>query len=317
MNTKNSLLLSALVILGTTLGVSQTQAEMGRAPAGATDFYLSVFGGYVYQDAPDVNAYTTAMGTVRHALAVQDGGFVGVDLGFILGQDVVPFGLDNARIETSFSTNIFDDDKDSQPAAVITSVDGLINAVSVPASATQEREVFDGSIALKGEIGRSEVVDLTAALEFFVRHSEDKSAHSVGGAFASRNAKVDGWYYGAMVALQPEFQLGNGLSFATDFAAGLYVLDGSGRFSDNFGITQAVSDSRTDVGFRGRLGGALKAAVASGITASLFGVVDYWSDTGFADMPIGAAPVRPARVGLDGLTEAKAGARLTIALGGD
>ncbi|MCP5084736.1 MAG: hypothetical protein GY948_23870 [Alphaproteobacteria bacterium] len=311
----------AAALLWAMLGLTQAQAEMGKAPQGATDFYVSAFGGYVYQDGPEVNAYATAMSTIFHAFAVQDGGLVGVDLGFILGPDVSPFGLENARIESSFSTNIFDDDKENRNGARLMSVDGIFPRFGPgqPAGATQKREVYDGTIALKGEVGQSEVVDLTGALEFFVRRSEDKSRHFILGGGTWRSASVDTWYFGTMVAIQPEFQFGNGLSFATDFAAGVYVLDADGKFADNFGFgaVPSVSDSRTNVGFRGRLGGALKAAVASGVTASVFGVVDYWSDTAFADMGTGALVFDPSKVGLDGLSEAKVGARVTIALGGN
>ena len=52
--------------------------------------------------------------------------------------------------------------------------------------ATQEAEVFDGSIALKGHVGRSAAVDLTGSMELFVRHNETKSA----GRFQLAPAKL-------------------------------------------------------------------------------------------------------------------------------
>ncbi len=291
---------------------------MGKAPVGATAFYLSVFGGYVYQDAPDVAGPLSVATLLPQQGAVQDGGFVGLDLGYILAPDVSPFGWESARIETSFSTNIFSDDKTAASAlSALIRVDGSGLSFGSPSGAKHERQVYDGSIALKGEIARSAVVDLTGSLEFFVRSSEDKTASFSAAVFTTttQSANVESQYYGTMLALQPEFRFGEGLSFATDFGIGLYVADGNGKFATGGAFPASASDSQTDVGFRGRLGGALKAALAKRVTASLFGTVNYWSDTAYAVMPQVVGP--SAKLGLAALTEAKVGARVTIALGGN
>lgn len=308
-------LVTAFTLLWATLGISDVNAEMGKAPAGASGFYMSAFGGYVYQDAPATQGYVTNMAPTL--ISTQDGGFVGADLGFILGPDVSPFGLDNARIETTFSTNIMSDDKASafRPLAALSSVTGFTEiAVNSTATNRQETEIFEGSVALKGEVASGQVVDLTSAFEVFIRSQEDKTLSTTLSGLTQRSSDVDGLYIGALVALQPEFDLGAGLSFVGDFGVGFYVVDARGTIQSSFGPVTRVSDKRTDLGFRGRLGGALKAQLAGGVTASLFGTVDYWSDT-----PVVAPQVFmvPANLALEGLTEAKAGARLTIALGGN
>ena len=162
MRTTNSLLIAAMAFFSSGLGLSEAHAEMGKAPAGATDVYLSVFGGYVYQDGPAVNAYTSAPELDPLAFAVQDGGFAGAGLGFILDDSIAPFGLENARIEASFSTHIFDSDGETRNGARLESVDdtSVVGNSDIPARASQKREVYDGVIALKGEIDASEAFDL-------------------------------------------------------------------------------------------------------------------------------------------------------------
>ena len=322
MNLGKSAIVGALALFWSVAGISQAQAEMGNAPAGASNIYLSVFGGYVYQDAAKVNVVDpNAGGAPGLFVAVKDGGFAGLDLGFMLGPDVSPFGLENARIEGTFSANIWSDETKRGAGGLLLDVAGLgsINSGGAPTTAAQKAEIFDGSGALKGHVGRSAAVDLTGSIEFFVRHSETRSAGGfpmIRGDPFVRNANVESWYAGAMLALQPEFLLGNGLSFAADFGAGFYVVDARGKFSSTlFGNTVSVSDSRTALGFRGRMGGALKAALSDSVTASLFGTVNYWSDAPTAVFPSPAFAT--AKVGLDGLMEAKFGARVTVALGGN
>ncbi len=329
MRVKKGFATLGLALLGHVFGASVATAEMGSLPTGADGFYFSFFGGGVHQNAPEVVAYDRIFfppaipaGLIASpkSVASQDGGFAGIDLGFLLGDGVLPFGIQNARLEATFSANIFDDGKISNPGGAIGTnnsiqyVDGSGNVASAitPISAVQKTEVYDGSLSLKGELARAEVVDLTSSLELFVRAREDTTKTSLGVTF--RNADVDSWYFGTLIALQPEFKLGNGLSFATDFGAGVYVADADANFAMNLGPVQQLSDKETKVGFRGRLGGALKAEVAQGVAASLFGTVNYWSDMAYARMP-GATDRSPSRVAFDSLIEAKFGARLSVALG--
>lgn len=313
---------AVIAITWAIFNVSQAQAERGEAPEGATGFYLSLFGGYVYQDAPRTLGFRTGMGLITNTFVPQDGGFVGGDLGYILGTNDAPFGLKNTRIEFTFNTNVLSDDGDSRfTGGAISSVDGTAigGSAGFVTAHKHSQKVFDGSIALKGEMATGEVVDLTTGLEFFVRSREDKLTSSVFSGGLVNNLALDAWYFGTMAAIQPEFKLGNGLTFATEFAAGVYVVDSDGAFTDNFGTGNgSISDSRTSAGFRGRLGGALKASLANNITASVFGVVNYWSDVAHVVMADrnGAFGV-PTRIGSQGATEAKVGARLTIAFGGD
>ena len=107
----------------------------------------------------------------------------------------------------------------------------------------------------------------------------------------------------------PDFRL------VADFGAGIYVLDAKGsiNFSSLAFASQAVSDKENKIGFRGRVLGGLKFALSQSVSASVFGGIDYWSETPYAALPV-TFPAPAARLRTDDLIEVKAGVSILMAL---
>ncbi|MCZ6772811.1 MAG: hypothetical protein O7G83_12670 [Proteobacteria bacterium] len=249
---------------------------------------------------------------------VMNGAFGGVTLGLFLNPGSMPFRLHNPRFEASFGLSGFDDDTVTTATGGVRDVDGVPGVfAALPATSRQKRETFDGSIALKGEVRHGADGDLTVALESFIRNSDDETLSKCCPAGGIRSADINSWFYGLMLAVQPEVSLGARLSLVADLGAGVYLVDGDGKFSSTpVVVTTTISDNKQKLGFRGRAMIGLKLAHEAGVTTTLFGGIDYWNNVPFANMPSIATGNFLSHVGFDQLIELKAGARVTIPFAG-
>ena len=159
------------------------RAEMGKAPSGSNGIYASIFGGYIHSDGPDTLGHTVVPGT-NVFFAVDDGGFVGGSLGYVIGSETPSgfLGLSNVRVEASFSGLFFADDNGSAPLGNLARLDG-VNAAAVPVDTEQEREVYDGSLAVKGDVHLSGAVSVTTGLEIFCATVAMKHSRRVPALF--------------------------------------------------------------------------------------------------------------------------------------
>ena len=281
--------------------------------------YFTLFGGYVNSDGTATPGHGgPGFGPLPAFLfEAEHGGFGGVTAGFVF-EHVMPLGLKNFRIETSFAVSIFDDDEASTPLGSIHDLDATNSVVDRSTVSRQSRHVYDWSIAFKGDREMSSELGGAIALELFFRHSEDRTTATDVSLGPFRNHDVDGFFFGAMAVVQPEYMLTPSLSLVADLGAGIYGVNADARSIANvvFGVRR-FNDSEATVGFRGRANGGLRFNATDSVSITLYGGVDYWSDVPVAnqDRRFGAPAFLPA-VKFKDLVELEAGIALTFLLGG-
>lgn len=310
--------LSAMAFVGAGLALaSPAMAEMGTSPSEPGSMYFTAFGGYVNSDGTATPGHGRNVNTPNFLVEAEDGGFGGVTLGYVFGTPV-PFGLTNFRGEATFAVSGFSDDEISNPTGSILDLNGVSGVINFPVQSEQSRDVYDGSLALKGDMELGPDLGMSVGLEVFVRKSEDETT-AVNSAGNFRTHDVDALFYGAMVVVQPEFAITPSLSLVGDLGVGLYGVDAdvdSRSFVAATALTFADEDST--VGFRGRANGGLKFNATDSISLTVFGGVDFWSDVPVANQRRTQiiAPGVPPRTKFTDLVELKAGLSLTFVFGG-
>ena len=137
----------------------------------------------------------------------------------------------------------------------------------------------------------------------------------ITGAF--RNHDVDGFFGGVMAVVQPEYAFTPHVSFVADLGAGLYGVDAEARSITSLHPPLSFNDSDGTLGFRARAKGGFRFNATDAISLTLFGGIDWWSDVPVADQRrFFGPPGPPPSVKFVDLVELKAGATLTVVLGG-
>lgn len=326
-----------LAVAASTAGPTIALADMGTAPAGHKGVYVSGEGGYFYQDGGDVNGYgaSSSAGSVSDVhVSADDGWFAGGFIGYENGSPLfspLPF----TRVEGYFWFGTADDSvsDSAPPLADITlkTVDGATNVTggtiaSVSGRTTTERDTWEGGFKLEFDQPQGSTSTLTWVLNPFVRNAdEDTSTVVTGCCELHRNGSVETWMYGAVIAVEPEFWLTPGVAFVGRLGAGLYGYDSDADFrSYSIGLPSpdpfraSASDGDSGIGFRGQLGAGLKFKLGAAAFLETFAEADYFSDVATAQFSNSdPADGTPSRIEMDDLWELKAGARVTIGLGGN
>ncbi len=318
-------------IFGALLAPVQALADMGKAPVTAQSTYLSIEGGYLYQDGGDVNGYgiTPAPGTTLDVLVSPDSGwFAGGMVGYASQAPIVS-GLPFTRVEGYLLFGRTSDSvSDASPPLTdisLKSVDGLTNVTGGSSGRTSvDRDIAEGGFRLESDQALDATRSLTWVFQPFVRNSDEDTQTSVSGCCVlHRNGDVDTWMFGALVAVEPEFWLTPGVAFVGRLGVGLYGYDADGKFkSFSTGLPSpdpfaaAASDSESSVGFRGQLGAGLKFKLGAASFLETFAEADYFSDVGTAHFSnSNPTDATASHVEADDLWELRVGGRLTVGLG--
>jgi hypothetical protein len=314
-------LLGAVALGAAGLAVAApAMAEMGISPVGPGGMYLSLFGGYVSADGPETVGHLTVTGLTSGlhphvTVGAGDGGFVGGSAGYVLGGPAL-FGLENMRVEAGMAALLFEDDEIAAPPLswAIQDLDFDTGVVFQSVVSTQTREVYDYSIALKGDAVFDGALASALGIEVFLRQSADETSVTSTSSIYFRTHEVDALFYGAMAVLQPEYAVTEMVSLVADFGAGVYGVNAEAASATNIGAPLTFNDSGGAFGFRGRATGGIRLRALDGLVVTAFGGIDYWSDVPFADQSAVTFGQLPT-VAFDDLVELKAGLMLTWALG--
>ena len=339
----HSLVLAVTALTGAVV-FSPATADMGRAPAGPGEHYLSIEGGYLHQEGADVIGYGVAQSVTAPIFDVtvspSEGWFAGAMIGWDTGRQILPH-LPFTRIEGYALFGEVDESvSEDAPAGGFTalkSADGDPLVVGgIDGVTSIERRFVEGGLRFEGDSVRNEGGSLkdeqpverhsvTWVLNPFIRWTgEDHETVVSCICPATRSAEVDTLAYGAVLAMEPEFLLRPGVSLVGRAGIGLYGYSADGDFHSSSGaaapdpFASDFSDSESGIGFRGQLGAGLKFWLSQRSILDVFAEADYFSDIGTASMADNQpGNANSSQVATDDLWEVRLGARLTIGLDGD
>ena len=309
---------------------SPALADMGRAPVSLQGTYVSFEGGYLLHDADGVLGYgrsTVAGVTQDIEVSPRDGWFVGGTVGFV-NQGPLIAGLPFTRTElyglygrTESSTS------DTSPPLLDISLknDDATKLVTGGSSGSTsvERRFAEGGLRFESDSMTNATTSITWVVAPFIRWSgEDTDTIVTGCCDLRRNASVETWMYGVVVAAEPEIWLTSQVALVGRVGAGIYGFSADGDFRSSSTLPSpdpfaaALSSSDDGVGFRGQLGAGLKFKLTSAANLETFAEADYFSNVGTAqtanNQPVDTTA---SHTGTTDLWELRAGARLTIAVG--
>lgn len=343
MSRKQSLVLATLLLAGLPIATAAHGGDMGRAPVGPGGRYLSVEGGYLYQEGSDVIGHGVAhlySGSVTDVtVSPTDGWFAGAMLGWDTGRQILPH-LPFTRIEGYALFGEVDDSESSEYSAdsliLLKAADGdPLGFGAEFASTSVERRFVEGGLRFEGDSARSgggslkdeapvERHSVTWVLSPFVRWVGEETETAVTCPCpAVRSADVDTWAYGVLLAMEPEFLLRPGIALVGRGGIGVYGYDADGDFQSSSAAVPDVfaasfSDGEAGVGFRGQLGAGLKFWMSQRSILDVFAEADYFSDIGTAAMANNQPlDFTSSAVETEDLWEVRFGARLTIGLDGN
>lgn len=321
-------LLAAAATAATALTPGLAHADMGLAPAGPGDVYVSGEGGYLHQSGGDINVYGVSKtpGTVSDAtISPEDGWFAGVMGGYENGSPFVSF-LPFTRVELYvFGGETDDSRRDSAPPladVTLKSVDGGVNVTGgSQVHASAERRFVE--FGYRSEF--DQVVDsqrtITWSIWSFIRNAEESAdalCSNVCGV--QRSSDVDTWMFGNMLMMEPEYRITPGVALVGRLGVGLYSYDAEGKFRSSATgapppdpFKASVKDDDDGWGFRGALGGGVKFIFGPKTFLETYAEADYFSDVGTARFS-NSNPTdgTASRVETDDMWELRAGGRLTI-----
>jgi hypothetical protein len=306
-------------------------ADMGRAPVGSNGTYVSLEGGYLLQSSDGVLGYGTATGpgSVTDITVSPDSGwFAGGMIGFVNNGPLIA-GLPFTRTELyGFYGRANDSRSGTAPPFSGISLKNddasLLVDGGVSGSTSIERQTAEGGVRFEGDSQVNATTSLTWVLAPFVRwNGEDTNTVVVGCCNLLKDASVDTWMYGVVLAMEPEVALTSQVSFVGRLGAGIYGWSAGGAYHSYSTLPKpdpfaaALSDSDSGVGFRGQLGAGLKFKLGPAMNLETFAEADYFSDTGTARLS-NAQPgdITQSHTGSTDLWDLRAGARVTIGLGG-
>ncbi len=325
-----SIILTSIAVLGLLLSPLQTaQANDGT--------YVSVWGGYFYTDAPEVEGFSQNLVgggfplIQDFPLDAEEGGFFGASF----GTPIDPTSLFFKHIEVYFEGLITEKDKQAfaDPSGITYTQfgfsDGIIAAV-IPsvASAELEREryEFGANLSLGNQMPNFGPLNLVATV-FGGFGNEDVFVHHFipgAGIFDTSKSDLDWQFYGLLLGTDATIPVSTSLDLILRGAAGIYYFDADADFvstSDFASRNFQTSDSDNDFGFRGKLSAELRAKLSQDIVVSLFGGVDYWSDVPYSELTDSSTFLFstgvPAHIDTDDVLDVKAGIKVTVSLDGN
>ncbi len=291
---------------GCSLAWSAAVADMGTAPGGPGSVYGSIDASYVNTNAP------SAFKGASRDIEADDGFRLGGSLGVVLSEEVM--GLATERIEVRGSlTKYFLNNSIAGTTSINSSATGL--PVVIVGLTDMDQRVTRGDLefSFKGDVALGDGAALTLGVTPFFQHvgTSSRIVGTVAGAAPIFTASSDAASYGAMLTVQPELQLRGGFAVVGDLSVGAYGYNGWGFFTDILGTP--VSSNISGVGFRGRGMAGLKLGFAEGVTATLFGGAEYWSDVVSAETARG--PGDSANLITESALEFVGGVSFSAALG--
>lgn len=310
------------VAAGVAFSGSQAHAEMGGSPVEPGTIYMSLLGGYLFADVPKVIGYASGPSSgvrVDRKIGVPNNWFAGAEIGYNFKNGASWLGVN--RVELVFETGRGTEEKNrhDQTGSMVR-VTGTNSGVIValpngfPQYSSRERIYYEGSIRLRNDQIAIANQRLNLYAEPFSRTLLDETFAALDSSI-SRKGDVSSFFGGIMLGIEPEIEIANKFAIVFGLSGGLYYVHADGEFSDNSTPDQ-LGDTEDALGLRARASLALKKKLSERMSVSLFGLVDYWSASPFASMPTNLTPLGiPAKLDFEQSIEAKAGVRVTFALG--
>lgn len=314
----------------TLLGASTASAEMGLAPSSTNGIYVSLGGGYLLTDSNGVIGYGRDPGTgitEDLILEAKNGWFADAMAGYASTAPIFA-GLPFTHIELyGIFGRSSDSASDTAPPYAGLSLKNddatLLVTGGVEGQSNTVRKVAEGGLSFKSDSSFDATRSLTFSVTPFVRWmGEDTETTISQCCILERDANVDTWMYGLLVALEPEAALTSQISIVGRLGAGLYGYRTTGDFvsfpNSPVGAQFAanVSDSESGIGFRGQLGIGVKFKITPGANLEAFTEADYFSNAGTSELsnnqPLDETP---SHVGSTDVIELRSGIRLTLQLG--
>lgn len=316
------------------LSSSAPAAEMGRAPV-VSGTYATVQGGYLLNDGDSVLGHgISSTGlisgpTTETTVDARDGWFAGGSLGFASTGPIVP-GLPFNRAEAYFDYFNADDgrtDTVADPAkTTLKSVDGsALGVIGFTATSEMHRRAYEGGVRFAFDQAVGSETSISWIVTPFVRNAREETGTVATGTVdtAWRGASVETWQYGVTLAAEPEIWVASNIALVGRIGGGIYGYDASGSFHSHSTAPAPdpfladVNESASGVGFRGLLGAGVKVKLSTAMTLTGFAEADYFSHTGGASLPDNQfTSSTSSNVNTDDNWEFRAGARLSIGLGG-
>ena len=305
-------------------------ADMGRAPIAVQGTYVSLEGGYLLHDTDGVIGHgisATPGVTEDVALSARDGWFGGGLAGFV-NQGPLIAGLPFNRVELYGLYGRTSEDL-SHTAPPLTGISlknddatVLINGGNSGRTSVDHRAA-EGGVRFEGDQILNATASITFAVSPFVRWSgEDVQTVVTGCCNLIRDASVETWMYGIVVAAEPEIWLTPQIAIIGRLGAGIYGFNSEGDYRSRSTLpgpdpfAAAVSDGDSGVGFRGQLGAGLKFKLTPAAFLETFAEADYFSDTGTAHTANNQpGDTGASHTGSTDLWELRAGARVTVGFG--
>ena len=300
---------------------------MGRSPVAPGGTYVSIYGGYIYSDAPDVrglDAGPTVPQLEETDVYVDHNGFGGLEFGYALPDGSAWLGID--RIEVFFEAGHGSLDDDGRDFVIgLRDVAGNTGTTSasgagVPHQTERERGYYDFGLRLRADDHMFGDQALPVFVEPFFRYAHDDTfmGFTNGANIFGREGNIDAYFLGVLAGVDPEMPLSETLTLVGSFSGGIYYYHGEGDFRSSANtfaaFNESFDDTKEGVGFRGRAMLALRHMISPGMSISLFGGIDFWSDVPYANLPVNTVNTQPAKVRSSDEFDVKAGVRVTISL---
>lgn len=311
--------------------VSLTTLPSAKADQGT---YISLWGGYLDKDAPDVEGYSIGNPfNATFGVSPDEGGFFGAAFGAPLSPGTFIFNhieiyfegqiteTDSSRFDSNMGTNI-----------AIPTVGGFgrssfsaMNAFVV-SEIERDRYEFGSKLAIGDQFPALGGANLSIiAFTGFGNENLDTLHQEIGGMldFDITTVDLDWLFSGLMLGTNVNLPLSTNVALIISGAAGVYYFDADADFVTTASIafpTGQSSDDENGFGFRGQLFGEVRSKLGGGMSLSVFGGVDYWSDAPSTrltnpDLTLFAPPLTN-RIETDDIVDLKAGAKITISLDG-
>lgn len=305
-----------------------SHADMGKAPVGAGDSYLSIEGGYLHQDGPDITGHgivVTSGGPEQDVLVSPDDGFfAGGLIGFENGTPLVA-SFHRVELFLQYGRTTDSESDTSPPASDLSlkTVDGVtLVTAGLSAKTKTERQSWEFGTRLERDQIYDPTTTVTWSLAPFVRNLEEDTTSVVSACCnIQRSGKIDAWLYGVSFSAEPERWVTPNLALVGRLGAGIYGYDADGKFRSGSdmtpdGFAASVSDGDSGVGFRGLLGVGLKYKLSPTSNIEGFAEADYFSKVPTAHLSSNSsAGGYESHVQDDDLWDLRTGLRLTFGLG--
>ena len=289
----------------------------------ANDRTFSIWGGYFGTDAPEVNGFSdgaTAFPPINQVFrASPDDGFF---LGLAFGGPTDEMFFGSNHIEWYFEGQQTNSDELAitpigRPSIPIAFGSSAVALGTPPVAASLERERYEFGVSFS-EFDTGDFWSGLTLTPFGGIAAEDAvSIISTVVTPATTNSDLDWWFAGLMIGGEHVTPLGTGTEVIFNASGGLYYHNSS---VDILSIVPAVftaSDSDSGFGFRSKASIEFRRTLSETVQLSVFGGVDYWSETPFTLLPDPSISLlQPVGIDTGSTLDYKAGIKLTIKTGG-